>query len=81
VTRSWRRGDRTHPEHVWSIIAMARCWPRGLRKYQMLDLTLASRPVTFSEEASWHDRTRRGHVRLLMTYADVSISGARSRAE
>jgi uncharacterized protein YeaO (DUF488 family) len=78
---TWRWGDRTHPEHAWSIIAVVRCWPRGLRKDQMLNLTLASCPITFSEEASWHDRTRRDHVRSLMMYAGVSISGARGRAE
>jgi hypothetical protein len=79
--RTLAPGDRTTAEHVWSIIAVARYWPRGPRKDRMLDLAPASRPVTFSEEASWHDRTRRGHIRLLMTYAGVSISGACSRVE
>jgi hypothetical protein len=43
--------------HVWSILAVARCWPRGPRKDRTLDLNLASCLVTFLEEASWHDWT------------------------
>jgi hypothetical protein len=61
--------------HVWSIIGGGALLAERAEERPDAGSKAPAHPVTFSEEASWRDRTRRGRIRSSLTYDGVSLTG------